>query len=272
MPAAPLDWPALAAAGFPCPEAVPPPRLVAELSGMLASPDPVVRDDHAYTALARWTREGRFDTVLVEWGDLGAERLGHAEPQARSFAPLVLRCVLERAVAVPGAVPADRLGSWYERFGAWYPDERDTRGWDDRLGWLHAVAHGADAAAAFGAALPGRRVELLRLCARRVTAAHADHRYTQTEDARVARAVCRLLAAPGLDAAEAAGWLDVVAGALEGGGPGPLPVWAFNTFATLQSLHVHLTRGLAREGVPPHAAAVADRVAALLRLPCWWLA
>ncbi|WP_436946211.1 DUF2785 domain-containing protein [Streptomyces sp. SudanB25_2051] len=139
-------------------------------------------------------------------------------------------------------------------------------------GWLHAVAHGADAAGAFGAVLPERRVELLRLCARRMTAPETDYRYAQLEDARLARAVCRLLAAPGLGADEATGWLDVVSEALEGGGPGPVPVWAGNTFATLQSLHVHLTRGLAQEGVPPHAHAVADRVAALLRLPLWWLA
>ncbi|CAL9465100.1 DUF2785 domain-containing protein [Streptomyces sp. NPDC095602] len=266
------DWAALAAARFPFPEAVPVPDLVAGLSRMLVSPDPAVRDDQAYTALARWTREGRLDAVLGELGDLGARRLGHAEVQARAFAPLVLRCVLERAAVVPGAVPEARLAGWYERFRDWYPAERDTRGWDDRLGWLHAVAHGADAAGAFGAVLPERRVELLRLCARRMTAPETDYRYAQLEDARLARAVCRLLAAPGLGADEATGWLDVVSEALEGGGPGPVPVWAGNTFATLQSLHVHLTRGLAQEGVPPHAHAVADRVAALLRLPLWWLA
>ncbi|GGQ13026.1 DUF2785 domain-containing protein [Streptomyces roseolilacinus] len=272
MPDAPLDWPALAAGGFPFPGAVPLPRLLAELAGMLASPDPVVRDDHAYTALARWTREGRLDAVLAELGDTGAERLGHAEAQARAFAPLVLRCAVERWAEAPATVPAARVAEWYERFRDWYPEERDTRGWDDRLGWLHAVAHGADAAAAFGAALPERRVELLRLCALRMTAAHAVDRYAQLEDARLARAVCRLLAAPGLGEGEAVGWLDVVSGALEGGGPGPVPVWASNTFATLQSLHLHLTRGLAREGVPPHAPAVAERVAGILVLPCWWLA
>ena len=52
--------------------------------------------------------------------------------------------------------------------------------------------------------------------------------------------------------------------------PGAVPPWAFNTFATLQALH--LVRGLADgEGVPPHAPAVADRVAELLRLPYFWL-
>jgi hypothetical protein len=66
--------------------------------------------------------------------------------------------------------------------------------------------------------------------------------------------------------------VTVVAQALEGGGPGPVPIWAFNTFATLQSLHLHLTRGITDIGVPPHAEAVADRVAEVLRLPYHWLA
>ncbi|WP_437090494.1 DUF2785 domain-containing protein [Streptomyces sp. enrichment culture] len=43
---------------------------------------------------------------------------------------------------------------WCAGSTAWYPAERDTRGWDDSLGRLHAVAHGADAAAAFARALP----------------------------------------------------------------------------------------------------------------------
>jgi hypothetical protein len=267
-----VDWPAAAAAGFPLPEAVPTHRLAEELSTMLVSPDPVIRDDHAFTAAARWIREGRLDDVLEALGDRAADRFAHPEVQARTFAPLLLSCVLTRSAAAPGPVTPTAAERWYAAFRAWYPAEEDTRGWDDALGWLHAVAHGADAAAAFGKVLPGRRTELLELCARRMTAPGAAHRYEQLEDARLARALTRLLQAPGLGADEATGWPAVVADALEGGGPGPVPVWAFNTFATLQSLHLHLTRGIAGEPAPPHARAVAARVVGLLRLPCHWLA
>jgi len=238
---------------------------------MLVSPDPKVRDDQAYTAAARWIGDGRLDEVLEYLGDTAADRFTHPEIQARTFAPLVLRCVLARAVAEPGTVPKAAAERWYAPFTAWYVTERDTRGWDDSLGWLHAVAHGADATAAFAQALPDRRAELLELCARRMTAA-ADYRYVQLEDARLARAISRILLIPGLSAEQATGWLTVVAKALEGGGHGPVPPWAFNTMATLQSLHLHLTRGLAEEGIPSHAALVASEVAALLRLPCHWLA
>lgn len=266
-----LHWPSLAAAGFPFPEALPVTRVTDELSAMLVSPDPEVRDDHAYTAAARWIREGRFDPVLEDLGDTAAGRFRHPETQARTFAPLVLCRVLERGHSMPGLVPQAAAERWLAAFAAWYPSERDTRGWDDDLGWLHAVAHGADAAASFALALPERRTELLELCAHRMTAEHAEYRYAQLEDARLARAITRILLGPGLTAGEATDWLKAVTAAFEGGGPGPVPVWAFNTFATLQSLHLHLTRGLADGGTPPHAGLVAEGVVAVLRLPYFWL-
>ncbi|MFF1914849.1 DUF2785 domain-containing protein [Streptomyces sp. NPDC058239] len=247
-------------------------QLAGELLAMLVSPDPEIRDDYAYTAVSRWIKGGHFDEILEALGDTAASRFTHPEVQARTFAPLILCSVLARGQAVPGLMPEEAAERWYAGFSAWYPAEHDTRGWDDSLGWLHAVAHGADATAAFAKALPDRRTELLELCARRMTATQVDYRYAQLEDARLARALMRILQAPGLKREQATGWLTVVAEALDGRGPGPLPIWVFNTFATLQSLHVHLARGLVGEGVPPHAEAVAARTADLLRLPYYWLA
>ncbi|WP_326753229.1 DUF2785 domain-containing protein [Streptomyces hirsutus] len=266
-----VDWASIAAADFPFPKGIPASQLAVELSAMLVSPDPEIRDDYAYTGAARWIGKGHFDEVLEVLGDTAASRFTHPEVQARTFAPLILCSVLTRGHTVPGLVPKEAAERWYARFSAWYLAEQDTRGWDNSLGWLHAVAHGADAAAAFAKALPDRRTELLELCAHRITAKQTDYRYRQLEDARLARALTRILQAPGLNREEATGWLTVVVAALDGGGPGPVPVWAFNTFATLQSLHLHLTRGLADEGTPPHAEAVAARACDLLRVPYYWL-
>lgn len=266
------DWASIAADGFRFPAATAPSDWAEELATALVSPDPVLRDEHAYTAAARWIERGHLDEVLQELGDGAAGRFTHPAVQARSFAPLLLRCVLARGQAAPGTVPQDAAERWYAAFASWYPAERDTRGWDDSLGWLHAVAHGADAAAAFAVTLPHHGTRILELCARRMTATDTAHRYEQLEDARLARALTRVLLTPGLTAHEATRWLAVIEEALEGGGPGPVPPWAFNTFATLQSLHLHLTLGLADQGIPPHAAPVAARTAAILRLPCGWLA
>uniref|UniRef100_UPI0036D414D2 DUF2785 domain-containing protein n=1 Tax=Sphingopyxis terrae TaxID=33052 RepID=UPI0036D414D2 len=89
----------------------------------------------------------------------------HPDIQARSFAALVLARVLDRVRAVPQVVAEETTDRWYGAFAAWFPAEVDTRGWDDTLGWLHAVAHGADAAAAFASVLPWRGSALLDLCA-----------------------------------------------------------------------------------------------------------
>lgn len=239
---------------------------------MLVSPDPTVRDDHAYTALARWTREGHLDESLMDIGDAAATRLTHPDIQARSFASLALARVLDRVKAVPWAAVEDAADRWYGAFAEWFPAELDTRGWDGTLGWLHAAAHGADTAAAFAAVLPSRRSALLDLCARRMTAEAARHRYVQMEDARLARAITAILFTPGLSVDEATGWLDTVTRAFADAAPGPVPRWAFNTFATLQSLHLHLARGLADRGTPPHTEAVTTRIATILRAPFPWLA
>jgi hypothetical protein len=126
-------------------------------------------------------------------------------------------------------------------------------------------------ASTFAKVLPRHRSAVLELCALRMTR-DTDHRYEQLEDARLARAITAVLLAAGLTAGHATDWLAIVEDAFAGAGPGPVPAWAFNTFATLHSLHLHLARGLIDGGTPPHAAAVAARVAAILRGPCPWLA
>jgi hypothetical protein len=245
-----------------------------ELGEVLSSPDPRLRDDIGYTALARWTREGALDEAMVRLGDAAAGRLTHSEVQTRSFAALTLTVVLRRREQVPDLVPSAAVEEWGSAFTRWYPAESDTRGWDDDLGWLHAVAHGADAAAAFAHHLPHRRVELLDACARRIINRDTEERYVQLEDARLARALVEVLSPDEVTERQATAWLDVVEAAFSDAGPGPVPAWAFNTFATLQSLHLHLTRGV----VQPFAdggfngQAVADRVVAILRGPYPWLA
>lgn len=85
-----VDWPSIAADDFPFPQAVPRARLADELSVMLLSPDPAIRDDCAYTAAARWIGEGHLDDVLEALGDTAASRFIHPEIQARTFASLIL--------------------------------------------------------------------------------------------------------------------------------------------------------------------------------------
>lgn len=245
-----------------------------ELGQVLSSPDPRLRDDIGFTALARWTSDGLLDDVLVRLGDAATQRLTDPLVQSRSFAALTLAVVLDRREEVADAVPLTAVERWCGAFLRWYPAESDTRGWDDDLGWLHAVAHGADTTAAFAHHLPHRRDALLEACARRIVNRDTTARYVQLEDARLARALVEVLSPEEVTERQATAWLDVVEAAFSDAGPGPVPVWAFNTFATLQSLHLHLTRGLVQPDTSPpvHTEAVTDRVIAILRGPYPWLA
>jgi len=226
---------------------------VDELVLMLAAADPVVRDEQAYRVLATWIRRGVLDGRLAALGDTMAERLRHPEIQARTFAPLILAAALERDL------PVERR--WYEEFTAWWPAEEDTRGWDEHLGWLHAVAHGADLAGSFGARLPPDDLpDLLATIARRVVAP-TSYRYEQMEEDRVAEAAVRILRRPELTASAATGWLETVDELFATGEPGPLPVPVANTLAVLRATYVMADRHALH-----HRTAVTDAIAARLHL------
>jgi hypothetical protein len=218
---------------------------------MLTSPDPVVRDETAYSELSGRIRSGALDDRLVDIGDVMAERFGHPEIQARAFAPLVLAAMVRRSI-----VDAVVLRRWFDAFAGWWPAEEDVRGWDSELGWLHAVAHGADLVGALGAFLPAR--DLLVLVGRRATAP-TSYQYAQMEEDRLARAVGEVLARPGLTAADATGWLEVVDELFATGGPGPLPVPVANTLAVLKAAYVVAERGGAPQGLAV-ASQIAERL------------
>lgn len=132
--------------------AVPEGRTAAEWAGelrpWLASTDPELRDDLAYTILAGWIVRGRIeDDPLREFAagwraDLARPGSRDEDVVARSFAALTLAAVVARDLEHPfladerGRIRAAALG--YAR------SERDVRGHDERLGWVHATAHAAD--------------------------------------------------------------------------------------------------------------------------------
>src|SRR4051794_22994838 len=96
------DWAQVRADGFAVPTDRPLAELVAELSLMLRSPDPVVRDTQAYSTLATWIGKGVLDEEqLRALGDEMAARFGDEEIQARTFAPLILDSIVSAGVFEP---------------------------------------------------------------------------------------------------------------------------------------------------------------------------
>ncbi|MGW4892104.1 DUF2785 domain-containing protein [Kitasatospora sp. NPDC004240] len=242
--------------------AEPTPALLDEVSAALRSPDPEIRDLLAYEQLCRWVPR-LAPSELERLGDAMAARLSDPEIQARTFAPLVLAEIADAGVWQP---------RWLDAFARWYPAETDLRGWHPELGWLHAVAHGADLLAALGrsplTADPG---PLLALAAARLTAP-TDHVWDALEDDRLGRAVAVVLTRPGLTEEQALAWLDPIAAQPprrpSAATPG-VPANVSNTLRTLRMVSVLADRGVRAvrggEALPVrHSEALRARIAEVL--------
>lgn len=240
---------------------------IAELDAAMCSPYPSVRDGWAYTELASGIHEGRWDAAeLAQIGHDALARLSHDRAEVRSFALLTLGWLAD--------VDACER-AWFDAGTRTWLAEKDTRGYDRRVGWVHAVAHGADlqgTVVRHGLAAPG---EVLDHLVRRAMA-HDDARYAQQEDARLAHAMIAALSAPDLSPQVAVGWLDEVErrlDAFEAAPTLPPPLWLANLQGTLAWLSIALDVGPVVDGEPvdvPHAAAVRRGIARVhARLAPW---
>jgi hypothetical protein len=236
--------------------------LVAELADALGDPDPEVRDGYPYAVLEAWIRRGVIDgDQCLVLGDLMAGRFTDPRIQARTFAPLVLEMIVSQGHLRP---------EWLDAFAAWYCAETDLRGRDDTLGWLHAVAHGADLLATCGLRPEADPEPLLVLAAERLLAP-TDYLFAEREDDRLAKAVALILTRPDLTPERSTTWLSTIGAAFAPLERGPMPVWASNTVRTLRALYLLADLGVSAErgGRPvplAHGDAVKAHIAAVLRL------
>jgi hypothetical protein len=121
-------------------------QLARALTACLASPDPGLRDGVAFEALAHWLRARQLsvETMRALAGDLDA-RLSAEDPAGvgRPFAALALSEVV-RADRIEAYLDAATRARLLDRSIAYFTGVRDYRGFDEREGWRHGVAHGAD--------------------------------------------------------------------------------------------------------------------------------
>jgi hypothetical protein len=198
-------WDRVVAEGHKVPSDRPLADLTAELTTMLGSADPYLRDEIAYPTLATWVSEGVYDDLLEGLGDgmtaglaVGLGEQGTDTVFRRSFSVLVLAGCIERATTVApsqGGVPDETLLRWGDRIAGWLVREQDLRGFVPGKGWAHALAHGADALGALSQAAVMGRLELTVLldvlADRLVTPTTA--RLVHGEDDRLARATMQIL-------------------------------------------------------------------------------
>jgi hypothetical protein len=255
------DWRKLIDDGGALPDGPSRAALLAEVCEALRSPDPVVRDEQAFSLLADWI-PGLDSAERHGLGDAMTRRFEDPEIQARTFAPLILAQIVKQGDYDP---------AWLAGFARWYPAERDLRGYDPDLGWLHAVAHGADLLGAFGLCPQADPVPLLDLAVARLLA-DTDYVFAHQEDDRLGYAMALTLTRDELSEAAAVRWLDPIAAAFAAGEPGPVPAYASNSMRTLRFLYLLADRGVRpgwNTGDPitlHHHEIVRDRLAGVLAL------
>ena len=195
-------WDQVQAAGFEVPSDRPLDDLTAELTTMLGSTRPEVRDGTAFPALATWIDKGVYDDLLIGLGDgmvaglaVGLGESGTDTVFRRSFSALILAACLERdneRHLLPGA----KVMEWGDRVATWFLTEKDSRGYVPEKGWAHAVAHGADTIGALGESphLAGpEHALLLDILDERVLQQPATEPLTAGEPDRIAAAVMQIL-------------------------------------------------------------------------------
>ena len=112
----------------------------------VASPEPFLRDSIAYEGLAHLLRAGQIDDALkAEIGRSLVLRLADGDDAGfeAPFAALILSEIV-RADRIARYLPDDLRDEIVVRGAAYLAGVRDYRGFDEREGWRHGVAHGAD--------------------------------------------------------------------------------------------------------------------------------
>lgn len=279
-------WQAVRSAGHDLPTDRPLDELTAELVEMLGHPDPSVRDDVAYPVLATWLQRGVYDELLPGLGDglveglrVGLGQDGDPSVVRRSYSALVLAEVVGRDNTAE-LVPAATVLGWGDAATSWYVREVDHRGWVPQVGWVHAVAHGADLLAALARSRHFGHLELtvlLDVVADQVLAP-TRHAWRHGEADRIAHTVMTLLHRNALDLGLVEPWLARLGAGLRPprtrghlAAEWPTPA-AHNTSALLRALHLQLAlSGRHPDEQPAHRADLILAVLDQLRAESPWL-
>jgi hypothetical protein len=191
------------------------------LVACLASPDPGLRDQFAYTTLANLLREQRPEVSKLRFlSNQLDELLQRPDPVgvARPFAILALAEIAR----------TDRIEAWMSdgqrqdlvnTATDYLQSVSDYRGFDPQVGWRHGVAHGADLAMqlTLNPALSGtQQLQLLQAIGRQVAPGHAYH---FGEPERLARPVLFIASRDEVEQQDWQAWFEELAD------PAPLSSW-----------------------------------------------
>lgn len=212
--------------------------LALDLLPCLSSPNPVLRDGVAFEALSYWLRKDQLsETTRLQILENLQSNLSSDKPDSAGFfAPF-------SALVLSEVARTDRIKAWMT------PDQRrylvnatadymsgisDYRGFEDKQGWRHAVAHTSDLAMqlALNPALDKSQLDLL-LAATTRQIAISGHSYVHGEPERLLRAVLYIAKRDLHAEKEWQAWMDDLMK------PAPLAKWddVFSSSAGLAKRH-----------------------------------
>ncbi len=194
-------------------------ELTTELLSYLASPDPELREELAYSMLDGWLQRDVYSHVdLWEMVThlLHNLTIGLGVPHSdtifqRSFSLLILAEIIYHDLTHP-TLSSDEIQQVLTQTLAYLSAEQDLRGYDPEQGWIHAIAHVADLlwmlAQHRGVAAPDL-AHILQALAEKVTAPTA-HVYLYDEEVRLVRTVMSVLQRDLLTLPSLAAWLELL--------------------------------------------------------------
>lgn len=216
--------------------------LALDLADCLASPNPELRDRIAYEVLTFWLRKEKLETETVDtlrdkllpWLERGHGEPGTDDSIARAFAALVLS-ELVRHDAIHEAWTSEKIEATLELALAAFTSERDYRGLDADLGWIHCIAHEGDLLwrlALHPKTSGAHHVKILDALSSQIVRLGLPA-YTHNEGDRLARVVSAIVARGKPQEARVSEWIEAL------GQPGSLETWnaAFRTPDGMAKLH-----------------------------------
>lgn len=192
--------------------------LVREAIGLLGSPDPVWRDDVGYGVIVSCVYQKKLldagqrrEVIDTLTGNLrrGIGEVGTDSVLLRSFSALDLSILAALEVQDP-VLDGDGYRRLLDDALAYLAAERDLRGIDPRVGWIHATAHTADLLkflARDPRFTPADQARLLDAAWLRMTAPGTPV-FTHAEDERLAAALLSVARRPDFDPASLEPWLE----------------------------------------------------------------
>lgn len=263
-------WRSIQTQQFAVPAGESAPALARELSAHLGDADPAWRDDAVATILDAWIAKGTLTAddvrpLMREWIanlKIGVGETGTNTALRRSFSALALSAVVARDNTAPFLTQPE-FDMLFEAALSYLSAERDLRGFDETLGWIHSAAHTADLLRALGRSryLPvGGQARILNGVSDKLRDATLVFNFG--EDERFARAIAMLLIREDFSLDGFRDWLKAAVPAA----PATPTVATLRASQNMKNMLAKLGVLLARQPtLPAQAATARDAVLAAVR-------